>query len=103
MTMVIATHEMAFARDVATSVCFLHEGRILEQGPPDADLHRPARGADPAVPGAGAVGGRLAVIMRGLAELAGWRAAVRGATFCRPGKGGQVTADPRNPRQPGRR
>jgi polar amino acid transport system ATP-binding protein len=34
MTMVIATHEMAFARDVATSVCFLHEGRILEQGPP---------------------------------------------------------------------
>jgi polar amino acid transport system ATP-binding protein len=34
MTMVIATHEMAFARDVATSVCFLSEGRILEQGPP---------------------------------------------------------------------
>src|SRR4051794_2530370 len=34
MTMVIATHEMAFARDVASSVCFLHEGRILEQGPP---------------------------------------------------------------------
>ncbi|MBZ5738065.1 amino acid ABC transporter ATP-binding protein [Nocardioides mangrovi] len=33
-TMVIATHEMAFARDVATQVCFLHEGRILEQGPP---------------------------------------------------------------------
>jgi polar amino acid transport system ATP-binding protein len=34
MTMVIATHEMAFARDVATSVCFLDQGRILEQGPP---------------------------------------------------------------------
>jgi polar amino acid transport system ATP-binding protein len=34
MTMVLATHEMAFARDVATSVCFLSEGRILEQGPP---------------------------------------------------------------------
>jgi polar amino acid transport system ATP-binding protein len=33
-TMILATHEMAFARDVATSVCFLHEGRILEQGPP---------------------------------------------------------------------
>ncbi|QWF22043.1 amino acid ABC transporter ATP-binding protein [Nocardioides sp. LMS-CY] len=33
-TMVIATHEMAFARDVATSVCFLDRGRILEQGPP---------------------------------------------------------------------
>jgi len=35
MTMVIATHEMAFARDVASSVCFLDNGRILEQGPPD--------------------------------------------------------------------
>jgi polar amino acid transport system ATP-binding protein len=34
MTMVLATHEMSFAREVATSVCFLHEGRILEQGPP---------------------------------------------------------------------
>jgi len=33
-TMVLATHEMAFARDVATTVCFLDEGRILEQGPP---------------------------------------------------------------------
>ena len=33
-TMIIATHEMDFARDVATTVCFLHEGRILEQGPP---------------------------------------------------------------------
>ena len=37
MTMVLATHEMAFARDVATSVCFLDQGRILEQGPP-ADI-----------------------------------------------------------------
>jgi polar amino acid transport system ATP-binding protein len=34
MTMVIATHEMGFARDVANRVCFLHEGRILEEGPP---------------------------------------------------------------------
>ena len=34
MTMIIATHEMAFAREVATSVCFLDAGRILEQGPP---------------------------------------------------------------------
>ena len=33
-TMVLATHEMGFARDVATSVCFLDGGRILEQGPP---------------------------------------------------------------------
>ncbi len=34
MTMLIATHEMAFARDVADQVCFLHEGRILERGDP---------------------------------------------------------------------
>jgi len=34
MTMVIATHEMGFARDVAHRVCFLDAGRILEQGPP---------------------------------------------------------------------
>ena len=34
MTMVIATHEMGFARDVADKVCFLDQGRILEQGPP---------------------------------------------------------------------
>jgi polar amino acid transport system ATP-binding protein len=34
MTMLIATHEMGFARDIADRVCFLDEGRILEQGPP---------------------------------------------------------------------
>ena len=36
MTMVIATHEMGFARDIADRVCFLDAGRILEQGPPEA-------------------------------------------------------------------
>ena len=35
MTMLIATHEMGFARDIAERVCFLDAGRILEQGPPD--------------------------------------------------------------------
>ena len=35
MTMLIATHEMGFARDVAHRVCFLDAGTILEQGPPD--------------------------------------------------------------------
>ena len=35
MTMVIATHEMHFARDVSNRVCFLDGGRILEEGPPD--------------------------------------------------------------------
>jgi polar amino acid transport system ATP-binding protein len=34
MTMLIATHEMAFARDIANRVCFLADGVILEQGPP---------------------------------------------------------------------
>jgi polar amino acid transport system ATP-binding protein len=34
MTMLIATHEMAFARDIANRVCFLDAGVILEQGPP---------------------------------------------------------------------
>jgi polar amino acid transport system ATP-binding protein len=34
-TMVLATHEMGFARDLATTVCFLDGGRILEQGPPE--------------------------------------------------------------------
>jgi polar amino acid transport system ATP-binding protein len=35
MTMVIATHEMGFARDIADRVCFLEDGRILEQGQPE--------------------------------------------------------------------
>jgi polar amino acid transport system ATP-binding protein len=35
MTMVVATHEMSFARELADRVCFLDAGRILEQGPPD--------------------------------------------------------------------
>jgi polar amino acid transport system ATP-binding protein len=34
MTMLIATHEMSFAKDIADRVCFLDEGVILEQGPP---------------------------------------------------------------------
>ncbi len=37
MTMVLATHEMGFARDLADRVCFLDQGRIAEEGPP-ADL-----------------------------------------------------------------
>ncbi|CAB4710228.1 MAG: ATP-binding cassette domain-containing protein [Actinobacteria bacterium] len=35
MTMLIATHEMEFAREISDRVCFLHAGRILEQGPPE--------------------------------------------------------------------
>jgi polar amino acid transport system ATP-binding protein len=40
-TLVLATHEMAFAREVASTVCFLHEGVILEQGPPAQVLADP--------------------------------------------------------------
>jgi len=40
-TMVLATHEMAFARDVATKVCFLDGGRVLEEGPPERILTDP--------------------------------------------------------------
>ena len=41
MTMVIATHEMSFARDIANRVCFLDDGVILEQGPPAELLTSP--------------------------------------------------------------
>ena len=34
MTMIIATHEMGFAKDIARRVCFLEEGRIIEDAPP---------------------------------------------------------------------
>jgi len=40
-TMVLATHEMGFAREVATRVCFLDGGRILESGPPSELLVSP--------------------------------------------------------------
>src|SRR5207253_5955123 len=42
VTMLIATHEMSFAREVADKVAFLHEGRILELGPPEQVLSAPA-------------------------------------------------------------
>jgi polar amino acid transport system ATP-binding protein len=41
MTMVLATHEMGFAKQVADEVCFLQGGRILEWGPPDQILNKP--------------------------------------------------------------
>jgi len=41
MTMLIATHEMAFAREIADRVCFLDGGVILEQGPPAEVLSEP--------------------------------------------------------------
>ena len=41
MTMLIATHEMGFARDIADRVCFLDAGTIIEQGPPGRILSDP--------------------------------------------------------------
>ena len=41
MTMLIATHEMAFAREIADRVCFLDRGRILEQGSPERIFTEP--------------------------------------------------------------
>jgi len=43
MTMVIATHEMGFAREVADEVCFLHEGLIVERGAPAQIFTAPGR------------------------------------------------------------
>jgi polar amino acid transport system ATP-binding protein len=41
MTMVCVTHEIGFAYHVANKVCFLHDGQILEQGPPQSVLKTP--------------------------------------------------------------
>ena len=43
MTMLLATHEMGFAKQVADEVCFLHGGRILEWGRPEEILEAPKR------------------------------------------------------------
>ena len=43
LTLVMATHEMGFARDVADQVCFLRDGIVLEQGPPEQVLGDPQR------------------------------------------------------------
>ena len=41
MTMIVATHEMGFAKDVASRVCFLDQGRILEEGTPQSIFQSP--------------------------------------------------------------
>jgi polar amino acid transport system ATP-binding protein len=41
LTMLLATHEMGFAREVASQVCFLHEGTILERGRPEDIFNAP--------------------------------------------------------------
>jgi polar amino acid transport system ATP-binding protein len=41
MTMIIATHEMSFAREVSSKICFLDRGVILEEGPPEQIFSNP--------------------------------------------------------------
>jgi polar amino acid transport system ATP-binding protein len=41
MTMVLATHEMAFAREISDRVCYLDAGRVVEEGPPEQVLAAP--------------------------------------------------------------
>jgi ABC-type polar amino acid transport system ATPase subunit len=43
MTMLVVTHEMGFAREVASQMVFMHEGEIIEQGPPEEVLADPRR------------------------------------------------------------
>ncbi|MEU8330876.1 amino acid ABC transporter ATP-binding protein [Micromonospora sp. NPDC048839] len=43
MTMVLATHEMGFAREVADQVCFLDAGRVVESGPPEQVFGEPTQ------------------------------------------------------------
>ena len=43
LTMLLATHEMGFAREVASQVCFLHEGSILERGTPEQIFEHPTQ------------------------------------------------------------
>ena len=116
MTMLVVTHEMGFAREVASRMVFVHEGQIIEEGTPDAGPQRPAASGDAPVPRSrslacllpcGAVGqraapvtGRNLVNVRKLARVshrgAGRRRRVR---WSRPAAG--ATARPR--RRPRRR
>jgi polar amino acid transport system ATP-binding protein len=41
MTMILATHEIGFAREVADTICMLDEGKIIEKGPPNVLFENP--------------------------------------------------------------
>ncbi len=55
MTMVVVTHEMGFAREVATRVLFMDGGNIAEQAPPEEFFAHPKNATDPGVPEQSAV------------------------------------------------
>ena len=68
MTMIIATHEMSFAREVASKICFLDAGVILEEGPPAQIFGDPQRAAHARVPEQRARGGAdVSVFLKRLA------------------------------------
>ena len=56
MTMVVVTHEIGFAREVADRVVMMDEGQIIEDATPDEFFDQPAPRADAAVPGGGSLG-----------------------------------------------
>jgi len=41
MTMIVVTHEMGFAREVANRMVFMHEGQLIEEGPPSQVIESP--------------------------------------------------------------
>ena len=55
MTMMVVTHEMGFAREVANRLCFFHEGVILEQGTPDELFNHTQNPETRTVPRSGAL------------------------------------------------
>ena len=64
MTMIVATHEMGFARELADKVCFLDDGVIREEGPPAQILSAPREERTPRVSGARARGGSGVMLRR---------------------------------------
>ena len=52
-TMIVVTHEMGFAREVADRVVFMDQGVVVEEGPPNDVLLQPAGGAHQDLPDAG--------------------------------------------------
>ena len=75
MTMLIATHEMGFARDIANRVCFLDAGLILEQGQPETIFSAPSRGLASSSTGSSAGGlalGKVGIADRPVGRQSAW-------------------------------
>ena len=88
--MIVVTHEMGFAREVASRVVFMDEGRRRRGGPAGRGPRQPATGAHEAIPGARA---RALVSER---ERRGARIGERGASMGEPGPGGTRLRDLRS-------